>query len=217
MMNSNNSRYVVNIWQAVPHANFAVLTVDLCPENDDGVDRQPSPAQPSPAQPSPAQPSTSKLHFQNSQLFKKVLRQFKMRSTAEWFTVIVICTVEEQAKILESMNKELNLPSELCFWIDGNHSSTKKDVNKGHKSVVRGIVVGYNHSTASEPVKASWQEAVGVNAFHCPSVKRRRSLEEEEEDPEEEQSADEDTFILDANQEPVSSISMIKFNRISLL
>ena len=47
-------------------------------------------------------------------------------------------------------------------------------------------------------------------------MKRRRSLEEEEEDPEEEQSADEDTFILDANQEPVSSISMIKFNRISL-
>ena len=134
MMNSNNSRYVVNIWQAVPHANFTVLTVDLCRENDDGVDRQPSPAQPSPAQPSPAQHSTSKLHFQNNQLFKKVLRQFKMRSTAEWFTVIVICTVEEQAKILESMNKELNLPSELCFWIDGNHSSTKKDVNKAHHS-----------------------------------------------------------------------------------
>jgi hypothetical protein len=58
---------------------------------------------------------------------------------------------------------------------------------------------------------------VGVNAFHCPPVKRGRSLEEEEEDPKEEQSADEDTFILDANQEPVSSISMIKFNRISLL
>ena len=195
MMNSNNSRYVVNIWQVVPRANFAVLTVDLCPENDDGVDHQ----------------STSKLHFQNNQLFKKVVRQFKTRSTAEWFTVIVICTVEEQGLI-----KELNLPSELCFWIDCNPSSTKKDLNKGHKSVVRGIVVGYNHSTASEPVKASWQEAVGVNASHCPSVKRRRSLEEEEEDPEEEQSADEDTFILDANQEPVSSISMIKFNRISL-
>jgi len=195
-MNSNNSRYVVNIWQVVPRANFAVLTVDLCPENDDGVDHQ----------------STSKLHFQNNQLFKKVVRQFKTRSTAEWFTVIVICTVEEQGLI-----KELNLPSELCFWIDCNPSSTKKDLNKGHKSVVRGIVVGYNHSTASEPVKASWQEAVGVNASHCPSVKRRRSLEEEEEDPEEEQSADEDTFILDANQEPVSSISMIKFNRISLL
>ena len=29
-------------------------------------------------------------------------------------------------------------------------------------------------------------EAVGVNAFHCPPMKRRRSLEEQEEDPEEE-------------------------------
>jgi hypothetical protein len=180
MMNSNNRRYVVNIWQGVPRENFAVLTVDLCPENDDGVDHQ---------------------LFKNNQLFKKVLKQFKTRSTAEWFTVIVICTIEQQESIFDTMNKELNLPSERCFWIDCNPYRTMEDSNKGHKSVVRGLVMGYHHSTASEPgaaVKASWQEAVGSNAFHCPPVKA-------------------DKFILDANQEPVSSISMIKFNRISLL
>ena len=88
----------------MPRANFAVLTVDLCPENDDGVDHQ----------------LTSKLLFQNNQLFKKVLKQFKTRSTAKWFTVIVMYTVEQQGSILDSMNKELNLPSERCFWIDCN-------------------------------------------------------------------------------------------------
>jgi hypothetical protein len=167
MMNSYSFRYVVNIWQVVPPEKYAVLTVDLRAKEG------------------------SKESRNRPKMLEIMLRDFKALSTAEWFTVVVFCHVDQQHTIFNTMERELNLPSDRCFWIDEDPPNPTMDTTqetKGHKSVVEGIVLGYHQATPlaqGVAVKASWQESPEgrTNAYHCPSVK---------------------SFMLDENQKKVS-------------
>jgi hypothetical protein len=151
----------------VPREKYAVFTVDL--RGKEG----------------------SKESKKLPKVLEKLLQGFKAVSTSEWFTVVVICHIDQHGLIFQTMEKELNLPPDQCFWIDCDPPDPTMDTTqetKGHTRVVEGIVLGYHQVTPSEqgvPVKASWQESPEgrTNAYHCPSVK---------------------SFMLDENQKKVS-------------
>lgn len=94
----------------------------------------------------------------------KLVSLFKMITSAQNFTIIIFCSLQQIGAFELVLRAQLNIAPEVGIWHRSNASQTNQYAD-GLTSSAEGVLIGYHDTMQSSQfasgVKASWQKPLG--------------------------------------------------------